>query len=95
MIDLETVVCYMHKETKFRIDLKYIKANFEKKIRFYNSLVDVEVNEKEYEVKDILHSEDWELVLCYFQPVEYMRIMRGDIDKELNDKMVNLIDGRR
>lgn len=93
MVDLETVVCYKHKETDLCVDTKYIKGNAEKNLRLLEGLY--KAYEKEYKVKDIPFSDDWKIVLCYFSPNEYMRIMRGDIDKELNGKLVNLIDERK
>lgn len=93
MIDLETVVCYKHKETDLCLDVKYIKGNAEKNLRLLEGLY--KAYEKDYKVKDIPFSDDWEMVLNYFSPNDYMRIMRGEIDKELNERLVKLIDERK
>lgn len=92
MKDLDTVVCYKHKKTGMCIDMKYIKGNEDKTIRLLEGIY--RTFEKDYRVKEIPFSEDWEMKLYYFEPRDYNRIMVGDIDKELNDEMLRLIDER-
>lgn len=92
MIDLETVVYYKHKETGLCVDIRYLKGNRDKEIML---LEDVRsMKKKKYQIREIPFSEDWEMKLYYFKPVEYNRLMIGDIDKALNDKLLNLIDER-
>ena len=92
MKDLDTVVCYEHKKTGMCIDMKYIKGNEDKTLRLLEGTY--RTFEKDYQVKEIPFSEDWELRIYYFRPSDYNRIMVGDIDKELNDKILRLIDER-
>lgn len=92
MKNLDTIVCYKHKETGICIDMKYIKYNKRKTLRLCEGLY--RVCDKEYIISDIPYSKEWEMKLYYFKPSEYNRLMVGDIDKELNEKIVSLIDER-
>lgn len=92
MKNLDTMVYFAHKVTGFCIDMKYIKHNRHKTIRLLEG--EYKSFEKDYRVKDIPFSEDWEIKIYCFEPSEYNRLMIGDIDKELNDKVMSLIDER-
>ena len=73
MKDLDTVVCYEHKKTGMCIDMKYIKGNEDKTLRLLEGTY--RTFDKDYQVKEIPFSEDWELRIYYSRthPRKYIR----------------------
>lgn len=95
MQDLDIVVCFEHRETGMCIDMKYIKSHLKRTLRIVQGFDFPRAYEKEYLIDRIPFSDDWEMKLNYLKPEDYNRLMIGDIDKELNDKVVKIIDTRR